>query len=319
MTIGNTNGHSRGEQANGHEWRAAFPYDAKYVEVGHARMHYVDEGDGDPILAIHGNPTWSFYWRNIIRGFSPTYRVIAPDHIGMGLSEKPAGYDYSMQQHSTNLIDLIDQLDLSNITLLGHDWGGAIGLNAMTQRPDRFKQFVMFNTGAFPPPAVPRRIAVCRAPLLGRLAVQGLNLFARAAVKMATTQRGGLPPDVRDGMLAPYHSWNDRVGIYNFVADIPFNDKHKTWLVLEHLEKQLPEFSHLPSMLIWGMKDWCFDADCLRRFEHLLPNTTVHRLMNAGHWVVEDAADEVEKLLKEFLVGGVNRPAFTSSPPTPAD
>ena len=226
-----------------------------------------------------------------------------------------SGWDAPTNRHSTNLVHLIDHLDLKDITLLGHDWGGAIGLGAMMQRPDRFKQFVMFNTGAFPPPSVPRRIAVCRTPLLGRFAVQGMNMFAKAAVKMATTQRGGLNRTARDGMLAPYGSWNDRIGIYQFVADIPFNDKHKTWLVLEQLETQLPEFSHLPSMLVWGMQDWCFDVDCLKKFEELLPNSTVHRLMNAGHWVVEDAATEVTVLLKQFLAGDHERAKPTIAPP----
>ncbi len=310
MTTQNANGHS-----NGHDWRAEFPFAENFHDVGDAQMHYIDEGEGDPILAVHGNPTWSFYWRHIVRDFSPTHRVVAADHIGMGRSDKPAQYDYSLQQHTTNLVHLIDHLDLKDITLLGHDWGGAIGLGAMMQRPDRFKQFVMFNTGAFPPPSVPRRIAVCRTPLLGRFAVQGMNMFAKAAVKMATTQRGGLNRTARDGMLAPYGSWNDRIGIYQFVADIPFNDKHKTWLVLEQLETQLPEFSHLPSMLVWGMQDWCFDVDCLKKFEELLPNSTVHRLMNAGHWVVEDAATEVTVLLKQFLAGDHERAKPTIAPP----
>jgi haloalkane dehalogenase len=313
-----THGIIRHGRANRHDWQSLFPFDAHYVDVGDARMHYVDEGHGEPILAVHGNPTWSFYWRNIIARFSSTQRVIAADHIGMGLSDKPAQYDYSLQQHTANLIDLIDQLDLREITLLGHDWGGAIGLNAMTQRPDRFKQFVLFNTGAFPPPTVPRRIAVCRTPFLGRLAVQGLNLFAYAAQSMATQQPGGLSRAARDGMLAPYRSWKNRVGIYRFVADIPMCDKQETWLALEHLEKQLPEFSHLPSMLIWGMRDWCFDGECLRKFEELLPTATVHRLMNAGHWVVEDAADEVETLLRQFLAGGQVQPAMTSRHIVPA-
>ena len=143
------------------------------------------------ILCVHGNPTWSFYWRRVIERFSPSHRVVAIDHIGCGRSDKPPRdqFDYSLASHRDNLIALIDHLDLQRITLLAHDWGGAIGLSSMLERQDRLERIILLNTGAFPPPYVPWRIAACRIPLLGTLGVRGLNLFARAAVPMAMSRQ----------------------------------------------------------------------------------------------------------------------------------
>ena len=138
---------------------------------------------------VHGNPTWSFYWRRLIRAFCDRFRAVVPDHLGCGLSDKPQQYPYCLQTHIDNLVSLIDQLDLQQVTLLGHDWGGPIGLGAALTRPERFWRFVLFNTGAFPPPYIPWRIRICRMPLLGCMAVHGLNLFSRAALRMAVADR----------------------------------------------------------------------------------------------------------------------------------
>ena len=174
----------------------------------------MDAQGRDPVLMVHGNPTWSFYWRRMIGSLSPNRRVVAVDHLGCGLSDKPVDHEYCLQNHIDNLCALIDQLDLKNVTLMAHDWGGSIGLGALLARKERFKKIVLFNTGAFPPPYIPFRIRVCRWPLIGKLGVQGLNLFARAATFMATEQKGGLPKRIAQGMLAPYDNWNNRCLLY---------------------------------------------------------------------------------------------------------
>ena len=264
-------------------------------------MNYVDEGDGDPVLMVHGNPTWSFYWRGMVKRLKSSYRTIAVDHIGCGLSDKPESYDYSLAQHRDNLVALIDHLDLQNTTLMVHDWGGAIGLSALLERKDRFKRVVVFNTGAFPPPYIPFRISVCRWPLIGKLGVRGLNMFARAAITQATEQAGGLPAAVAAGLLAPYDSWANRVAIYGFVKDIPMNKSHKTYQVLEQVESRLPELKDWPILMMWGMKDWCFRPECLYRFQSHWPNAETHEIASAGHYVIEDAADQTESTTLEFL------------------
>lgn len=250
---------------------------------------------------VHGNPTWSFYYRNLISALNSQRRAIAVDHIGCGLSDKPTDYNYCLQQHIENLCELVDRLNLNNVTLVAHDWGGAIGLGALLARRERFSRIVLFNTAAFPPPYIPFRIRVCRWPVFGKVGLQGFNLFAKAAVSMATERIGGLPKVVAEGMLAPYDSWANRIATYEFVKDIPLSKSHRTWSVLDDIEKQLPDLSDMPSMLMWGMKDWCFRPECLERFEGYWPNAEVHRYTDGGHYVVEDQIEQILPSLRDFL------------------
>ena len=159
----------------------------------------------------------------------------------------------------------------------------------------------MFNTGAFRPHFVPFRIRICRTPILGTIAVRGLNLFARAAITMAVENRDVMTPAVRGGLLAPYDNWANRVGVNSFVRDIPFTKKHPTWQTLADIEDHLPTLADRPIKLIWGMKDWCFDSSCLERFEKIFPNADISRIEDAGHYVIEDAHERIIPLVREFV------------------
>jgi haloalkane dehalogenase len=207
------------------------------------------------------------------------------------------------------------------VTLVAQDWGGAIGLGAMLRMPKRLEQIVLFNTGAFPPRYIPWRIRACRLPLVGRLAVQGANLFSRAALRMTLVRKSRLEPEVAAGYLAPYDSWANRRSVYGFVKDIPNprgRDSAKlesassprrifdrrdaaTWETLAEIERGLATFADRPSCLIWGMRDWCFQPDCLERFVEAWPGAEVHRLADVGHWVVEDAPEESLTIGAAFL------------------
>jgi haloalkane dehalogenase len=167
--------------------------------------------------------------------------------------------------------------------------------------PERLERIVLFNTGAFPPRYIPWRIRACRAPVLGRLAVQGANLFSRAALRMTLARQEHLEPDVAAGYLAPYDSWSNRRAVYSFVRDIPSGPRHPTWQTLADIERRLPIFADRPIALIWGMRDWCFRPDCLDRFVAAWPRAEVHRLAEMGHWVVEDAPDECLAIVEDFL------------------
>jgi haloalkane dehalogenase len=267
------------------------------------RYHYLDEGAGPILLMVHGNPTWSFYWRNLILALRGRYRIIVPDHIGCGLSDKPSPteYSYRLAQRVSDLGRLIDWLGLERITLVAHDWGGAIGMGAAVAAPERFARLVLLNTAAFRSKACPWRIRVCRTPLLGRLAVQGLNLFARAALRMAVCKRERMTPAVRAGLLAPYDTWEHRVGVVRFVEDIPLSARHPSYATLNDIEIGLPRFRRHPICLIWGMRDWCFTPKFLERFLAFYPEAEVHRLADAGHYVVEDAHEQIVPILEEFL------------------
>jgi pimeloyl-ACP methyl ester carboxylesterase len=279
------------------------PYPSHELGVGAHTLRYLDVGSGDDVLlCVHGNPTWSFYWRGVIGRFADSHRVIAVDHVGCGRSDKPprGAFDYTLAAHRDNLVALIDSLDLKRVTLIAHDWGGAIGLASLLERRDRFDRIVLLNTGAFPPPYVPVRIAACRFPLLGTAAVRGLNAFARAATSMAMS-RTRMNCETARGLLAPYDSWQNRVAIDAFVRDIPMSKRHPTYSTLENLEAELPSLAGLPSLLVWGMKDWCFRPECLRRFQSAWPSAKSVEIADAGHYVIEDAPGETLDAIDEFL------------------
>lgn len=291
------------------DWRPLYPFASHTIEVDGLRYHYLDEGQGEPLVLVHGNPTWSFYWREVVLALRGHYRLVVPDHIGCGLSDKPQNYSYRLETHIKNLRSLLAQLDLRNVTLLAHDWGGAIGLGAAVAEPERFSRLVLFNTAAFRSTRIPWRIAACRIPLFGQLAVRGLNGFARAALKMAVCHHPRMTPAVRAGLLAPYDSWANRIATHKFVLDIPLRAGHPSYDALMEVERGLNKLASLPTMLVWGMRDWCFTPHFLRRFQEFFPSAEVHELADAGHYVVEDAHERIVPLVRDFLARHALDPA----------
>ena len=280
-----------------------YPFASHWLELGGARLHYLDEGprDGPPLVMCHGNPTWSFYYRTLIPDLSQTYRVIVPDHVGCGLSDKPQDYPYTLEQHIRNLETLVAHLDLHAITFVLHDWGGAIGMGAAVAQPQRFTRFALMNTAAFRAERCPWRIRLCHVPGLGALGVQGMNLFIKAAIRMAAERKERMTPAVRAGLSAPYDSWANRIAVLRFALDIPLKPSHPTFQTLTDIENGLGQFADHPVLLLWGMKDWCFTPQFLDRFLEYLPNAEVERLADAGHYIVEDAHERVVPLLEDFL------------------
>jgi haloalkane dehalogenase len=282
-------------------WRTEYPFTSRYLGHEGARIHYIDEGQGPVLLLVHGNPTWSFHWRRLVCAFRDRYRMVALDHLGCGFSDKPQERDYCLAERIEDLLDFIELLDLHHITLVAQDWGGAIGLGAALRIPHRFDRLVLFNTGAFPPPYVPWQLRLFRIPVLGTWAVRRGNLFLLGALRYAMARPDRLTPNVRAGYLAPYPDWASRVAIDRFVKDIPLSQRHRTWQTLCIIESGLPFLARRPVCLLWGMKDWCFRPECLQRFLKSFPRAEVHRLDAAGHWVVEDACEEVLDRLEAFL------------------
>lgn len=253
------------------------------------------------LLFVHGNPTWSFAWRHFVSKFRDRYRCVAVDHIGCGLSDKPQNYTYTLQQHIQNLCQLIDTLDLRNITLVAHDWGGAIGMGAAVERCDRFNRFVLCNTAAFRSTKIPWRIAACRIPVLGQLAVRGANAFAGAAVRMAVENPNSLSPLARAGLLHPYRSWNDRVAVQRFVEDIPLTPRHRSYRTLLKVEQGLAQFHSAPMLLVWGERDWCFTTAFRDEFAARFPAAEQLNFPHAGHYVFEEAREGMMAGMSEFL------------------
>jgi haloalkane dehalogenase len=281
------------------------------------RMNYADEGprSGEAVLMLHGNPTWSFFYRDIIRALSPKIRCIAPDHVGMGLSEKPpAGkYPYTLATRIADIEALVAALGLKRIHLIVHDWGGAIGFGLATRHLGKIGRVTILNTAAFPDTNIPSRIALCRAPLgLGALIVRGLNGFAWPATWM-TMHRRKLTPAEKRGYLFPYDNWASRVAVHEFVRDIPMTPAHPTHPTLAEIERKLPLLAANPKLILWGGRDFCFNDHFYNRWRVIYPEAAAHRFPDAGHYLPDDGGAEVCSKIGHFLA-----PIATTPPPAPA-
>jgi len=282
-------------------FRDLYPFESRFIELGPHRMHYLDEGQGETLLMLHGNPTWSFYYRNLVKGLRSQYRCVVPDHIGCGLSDKPQEYNYTLSQHIDNLAALVDHLNLDHLTLVMHDWGGSIGMGLAVRAPEKIKRLIFFNTAAFIADRIPFSINLCRNPIIGPLAILKFNLFARMATSWACKQTNRMVGKVRKGYLAPYNSPENRIANLRFVQDIPLTPDIPSYPVVEHIESQLGYFRDRPAMIIWGMQDFCFTEYFLDRWKKYFPNAEVHEVEQAGHYVVEDADEEIIPWMIQFL------------------
>ncbi len=270
-------------------------------------MHYVDEGDRDApsVLMLHGNPTWSFYWRRLIKALSATHRVVAPDHIGCGKSDKPDDdtYSYRLAERIDDVEHLVERLGLRDITLAVHDWGGMIGMGWAHRHPDLVARLVILNTAAFPMPAtkrLPASLRLARNTKAGALLVRGFNAFARGATRLAVT-RTKLSKEIRDGLCAPYDSWDHRRAVLRFVQDIPLEESDPSFSVVREVGENLHQFRELPMLICWGERDFVFDDHFLKVWESTFPEAEVHRFSDCGHYVLEDAPEEIEHLVRNFL------------------
>jgi cis-3-alkyl-4-acyloxetan-2-one decarboxylase len=277
------------------DWlRRLYPFRPQTFRTpGGAGLSFVDEGPrrDEAVVLLHGNPTWSFFFRDLIARLAPTHRCIAPDHVGMGLSEKPEHYPYTLARRIADIEALIDHLGLRRIHLVVHDWGGAIGCGVAVRNPQRIGRVVVLNTAAFLSQRIPGRIAVCRTGFPGTLLVRGLNGFAWPATRMAMSRRR-LTADERRGYLYPYRTWNDRVAVDAFVKDIPLDAAHPTRATLQAIEDGLPTLRRHTVSIVWGGRDFCFDDTFLARWREFLPEATVLRLADVGHYVLDDGGEE---------------------------
>jgi len=281
--------------------KALYPFESHFLDLGGIRYHYLDEGRGEPIVMIHGNPTWSFYYRHLISDLRQRCRVIAPDHVGCGLSDKPRHYDYTLARHIANLEALIEHLELKKLTLVMHDWGGPIGMGYAVRHPENVRRFVILNTVAFWSPRIPIFLRLCRLPVLGPLAIRGLNLFAILATVIGCRHRERMAKQVRAGYLFPYDSYANRIAHLRFVQDIPVNSKHPSYALLRSIEEGLAQLQGRPMMVIWGDRDPVFRPLFLQMWKDRFPGASVKRIDDAGHYVVEDAHERIIPWVYEFL------------------
>lgn len=287
-----------------------YPFESHYLDRGAGlRLHYLDEGQGDPVVMVHGNPTWSYYYRNLVATLRDTHRCIVPDHIGCGLSDKPQppAYDYRLRSRVDDLAKLLDSLQIrENVTLVLHDWGGMIGMAWAAQHVASIKKLVFLNTAAFGLPRskpFPWRLWLGRNTRLGAWMIRSRNAFCRHAADIGVKRRP-LSPEVRQWYLHPYDSWSNRVAVLKFVQTIPLSANDPDYDIVEQTAASLSRFQSTPTFIGWGMQDFVFDHHFLAEWERRMPHATIHRYPDCGHYVLEDAASELVPLITQFI----NRP-----------
>ena len=280
-------------------------------------MSYLDEGprDGEVMVMVHGNPSWSYYWRTLVAGLSRPvsgkgYRCIVPDHVGMGLSDKPDDapdaiprYDYTLQSRVEDLATLLEHLGIDGpVTLAVHDWGGMIGFGWALSHQAQVKRLVILNTAAFPRPdakPMPWQIALGRDYNVGEMVIRGFNAFSSGASRLGVERK--MPADVRRAYVAPYDSWKNRISTIRFMQDIPLSPKDRAWPLLEESGRRLHEYASLPAFIGWGLQDFVFDHHFLQRFQAELPGAEVMAFDDAGHYVLEDKHEVLVPAIRDFL------------------
>ncbi|MCG9746236.1 alpha/beta fold hydrolase [Shewanella sp. Isolate8] len=283
-----------------------FPFKRNYLDRNGHKLQYVNEGQGEPVVMVHGNPSWSFYYRNLVKALSPNHQCIVPDHIGCGLSDKPddAGYDYTLKNRIDDLEALLDHLEVKEkITLIVHDWGGMIGMGYAARYPERIKKIVVLNTGAFHLPEAkpfPWALWICRNTLLGTVLVRGFNAFSSIASYVGV-KRAPMSKAIREAYVAPFNSWANRISTLRFVQDIPLKPGDRNYELVSEISEKLSQFNQLPMMICWGLKDFVFDKHFLDEWKRRFPQAEVHEFADCGHYILEDASDEVVAQVQQFM------------------
>ncbi|MCP3966956.1 MAG: alpha/beta fold hydrolase [Lentisphaerae bacterium] len=277
-----------------------YPFKSNFLKVKGYRYHYIDEGQGDqPMLMIHGNPTWSFMYRDLITEFSRDFRVIAPDHLGCGLSEKPLDFQYRIETHIDNLESLIFSLNLRNITLVLHDSGATIGMGFAVRHPEMISRLIILNSAAFSVEWLPFRLALCKIPWLDDKIIRRSGLFVWASNLINSVKN--MSPMVKKGYKLPYQSSDDRIALLRFVQDIPLDPEHISYEVLLEIEHGLWMFREMPVCIVWGMRDWLYSHRYLMRWKLYYPQAEVLELDNAGQYLLEDEGQETIKFIRHFM------------------
>ncbi len=285
-----------------------YPITPQHIQVRPGiGMSFLDEGprSGEVVVMLHGNPSWSYYWRHLVLGLHDRYRCIVPDHVGMGLSDKPGDdrYDYTLQSRIDDLDALLAHAGVAGqLTLAVHDWGGMIGFGWALRNAARVRRLVILNTAAFPLPAakpMPWQLTLGRDSMLGAGLIRGFNAFAAGAAGQGVVKP--MPKDVRRAYLAPYDSWANRIATLRFVQDIPLGAGDRAWSLVEEAGRRLPEFADRPTFIGWGLRDFVFDRHFLDAFRSALPQAQVQAFADAGHYVLEDRHADLVPAIRTFL------------------
>jgi pimeloyl-ACP methyl ester carboxylesterase len=289
----------------------SWPYEPRWFESPHGRMHYIDEGPGDgrPVVMLHGNPTWGYLYRNFVPPLVEAgYRTIVPDHLGFGRSEKPDHPElYTIHRHAERCEALLESLDLAEATVVPQDWGGPIGLRWATLHPDRVRSLFILNTFAHRPREkvrLPLPLVLFRTPVVGEVMVKGLDLFKRVFLfRAGVVHRERITADVKRAYRAPHPSWSSRTPILVFPRQIPAGPEGSVSDLNAEVEAGLERhFRAKPVKIVWAMRDIAFTPELLEGlWRQTLPDADVTRIADAGHYLQEDAHERIVAELIEFL------------------
>lgn len=297
-----------------------YPFQSRWFTLPDGcRLHYLDEGNGWPVVLLHGNPTWSFYFRRAVLALRSSFRCIVPDHIGCGLSDHPtpADYPYTLQRRIDDLDALLQYVVPSGpVALVVHDWGGAIGLGWAARYPQRLAALAAMNTAAFPKPPnyrLPLGLWLARRIPLGTWLIRRTDWFCRLAARWCVVRRP-LPPDVRRLYLWPYRHAALRWAVSQFVRAIPLRSEDPGYDILEQTASAFRHWQRVPALLLWGLADFVFDCNFLEAWRRLLPQAQVRTWSDAGHYLLEDAPEATEVLhaflMQQYCPGGSPLPAL---------
>jgi len=287
-----------------------YPFESNWLNIAGNNLHYLDEGPRDApiVLMLHGNPTWSFYYRNLVLALRDRFRCIVPDHIGCGLSDKPGAneYPYTLARRISDLSTLIEHIQPATpMHLIVHDWGGMIGFGWASERPEQIASMTIANTAAFPLPSekkLPAALWLVRNTGIGALLVQGLNAFSGMAARVAFKKP--VSSEVRKAYTGPYDSWDNRIATLRFVQDIPLSPKDPGYNIIANTEARLADFADKPCLLLWGEKDFVFDLHFLKKWKQIFPQAKVLSYPDCGHYVIEDAGQPLIQAVSDFLDQG---------------
>ena len=291
--------------AGGPAFSRQYPFVSRLHRIDGRGYHYIDEGEGEPVVMVHGNPTWSLFYRHLVLALKDRHRCLVPDHMGCGFSEKPQDYGYRLERHILNLENWLESVlppaaePGGKFILVVHDWGGPIGVGYAVRHPERVRRVVVLNTSAFTAGDMPWRIKLCRLPAVGSVLIRGFNLFAGPAAYMTTLK--ALTPEVRKYFVMPYNSWTNRVAVDAFVRDIPLESGTPTHALFRRIEDSVASaFAGKPMLVQWGMADWCFTPFFLDLWRKKFPRAEVDEY-RAGHYLMEDAGPEITSRIRAFL------------------
>jgi haloalkane dehalogenase len=279
-------------------FNGTFPFKPNFKKINEFNMHYVDEGGGEPILCLHGMPTWSYLYRKFIKELSKTNRVIAPDAMGFGKSDVPQNKNYVMQEHVDNLKELVLDLNLNNITLIVQDWGGPIGFGMAVNYPKKIKRLVIMNTS----------IGVMKegrkpwyAPLEEKGIYKQFIMNINGVIKGGIHNKERLTETMIKAYEAPFPSEKYYLGAYAWPKDIPVGESHPSASIMKFVRNNLNRLKEKRKLLVWGLKDPIFPERLISWWNNIFPGIETHKIKNASHFLQEDAPEEILKIIRVFL------------------